>query len=81
VIFAYEHKEDQTKMPGECPPRNVLGSSRMAHPDHYSLAHCKADILPRGRDGFYFFTAWSRGTSFYRVVETEWQSCLIILEI
>ena len=44
VIFAYEHKEDQTKMPGECLPRNVLGSSRMAHPDHYSLAHCEADI-------------------------------------
>ena len=55
VIFAYERKEDQTKIPGECPPRNVLGSSRMAHPDHSSLAICEADILPRGRDGHYFF--------------------------
>ena len=63
VIFADERKEDQTKIPGECPPRNVLGISRMAHPDHYSLAHCKADnlyhvvemdIFPRGRDGHYF---------------------------
>ena len=79
--FSYERKEDQTKIPRECPPRNVLGSSRMAHPDHYSLAHCKADILPRGIVGFYFFTAWSRWTLFYCVVEMEWQSCLIILEI
>ena len=45
VIFAYERKEDLTKMPGECPPRNVLGSSRKAHlPDCCSLAHCEADI-------------------------------------
>ena len=42
VIFAKERKEDLTKMPGECPPRNVLGSSRMAHlPD---CSWCEADI-------------------------------------
>ena len=47
--FSYERKEDQTKILGECPPRNVLGSSRMAHPDHCSLAHCEADhVISRG---------------------------------
>ena len=48
VIFAYERKEDQTKIPRECPLHHVLGSSRMVHPDHCSLAHSEVDILKRG---------------------------------